>query len=268
MILKELKNAGLLNLNDNDFIVDNCIMVALTGSIAYGASTDNSDIDIFGITIPSEKFVRPSKFGELEGFSVGRIQRWDEYQQHHIAYGESQYDLKIYSIVKFFQLAMNGNPNVIDMLFCPANCVLHIDTLMQRILMQKEIFLSKQCYDRFRGFAYNHLKSMSHIKEGREYCQKYGFDTKDFSHVVRQLLGIIEILETGNYTLNKHAEEIIAIRNGKYSYAEAVEYGNHLLNLAEIAEEKSLLREKPDYDAIKKLLVNTVDKFYHTGDFE
>lgn len=260
MILKELKNAGLLHLNGYDFIVDNCIMVALTGSIAYGASTDNSDVDIFGVTVPSEKFLRPSKYNEIEGFSVGRISRWDEYQQHHIAYGEAKYDIKIYSIVKFFQLAMNGNPNVIDMLFCPANCVLHIDTLMQRILMQKHIFLSKQCYDRFRGFAYNHLKSMQHVKSGRS--DKYGYCVKDFSHVVRQLKGIIEILETGYYILNKNAQEIIDIRNGKYNFFEAGIYGMELFKRAERAKEKSLLREKPDYDAIKKLLVDTVDEFY------
>ena len=258
MILKELKNAGLLDCPE--FVTKNSILVALTGSIAYGASTDNSDVDIFGVTIPPESFLRPSKYGEIENFSVGRLPRFDEYQKHHIPYNNSEYDLKIYSIVKFFQLAMNGNPNVIDMLFCPANCILHVDVLMQRILMQKEIFLSKQCYDRFRGFAYNHLKSMQHVKSGRS--DKYGFCVKDFSHVVRQLKGIIEILETGNYTLNKYAEEIIAIRNGKYNYAKAVEYGNDLLNQAEIAKNKSDLRELPDGLAIKKLLEQTLRDFY------
>lgn len=260
MILKELKNAGLINCED--FVVRNSIFVALTGSVAYGASTNVSDVDIFGITIPPEPYLRPAKYGEIEGFSVGKLPRFDEYQQHHIAYDEAEYDCKIYSIVHFFQLAMNGNPNVIDALFTPANCVLHIDSIMQRILMKKDIFLSKQCYDRFRGFAYNHLKSMQHIKAGRErYCQ-FGYDVKDFSHVVRQLLGIIEILETGNYVLNKNAEEIIAIRNGKYNYFEAGIYGMELLKQAEIAKEKSQLREKPDFAEIKKMLVNAVDEFY------
>ena len=35
------------------------------------------------------------------------------------------YDLTIYGIVKFFNLAMENNPNVIDSLFTPVNCVLH-----------------------------------------------------------------------------------------------------------------------------------------------
>lgn len=266
MILKQLKNQKLINCND--FVVDNAIFVALTGSVAYGASNNMSDIDIYGITVPPLEYIYPSKYGEIDGFSVGRLPRFDEYQQHHIQFNNAEYDVKIYSIVKFFQLAMHGNPNVIDSLFTPANCVLHIDVVMQRIFMQRNIFLSKQCYERFRGFAYNHLKSMKQIKAGREHYCKYGYDVKDASHIVRQLLGIIEILETGDYILNKNAEEIIRIRQGYYSYEEMLQYCENLLCLAQIAKEKSSLRDEPDYQAIKKLLVNTIDSFHLNGDFE
>lgn len=265
MILKQLKTAGLVNCED--FVVDNCIFLALTGSVAYGASTDMSDIDIYGLSVPPLQYIYPSQFGEIEGFGK-KLPRWDEYQQHHIPFNDSEYDLKIYSIVKFFQLCMQGNPNTIDALFTPANCVMYITPIMQRVLMKKDLFLSKQCYDRFRGFAYNHLKSMPHIKAGREYCRQFGYDVKDASHVVRQLLGLIEILETGNYILNKNAEEIIAIRSGKYTLEEMLVYGDKLLYLAEKAKEKSVLRDEPDYDAIRKLLIDSINAFEHKGDFE
>lgn len=260
MILKQLKSADLLDCED--FVIDNCIFLALTGSVAYGASTDMSDIDIYGLTVPPLPYIYPSKYGEIDGFGK-KLPRWDEYQKHHIPLNDSEYDLKIYSIVKFFQLCMQGNPNTIDMLFSPANCVMFINPIMQKILMKKEIFLSKQCYDRFRGFAYNHLKSMSHIKEGREKYRKFGYDVKDASHVIRQLLGLIEILETGDYVLNRNAEEIIAIRSGKYTLEEMCVYGDRLLYQAEAAKEKSSLSDEPDYNAIRKLLVDTINEFYY-----
>lgn len=262
MILKELKKADLLHLNGYNFIVDNAIFVALTGSVAYGASTDVSDVDVFGITIPPAYMVYPQKFGEITGFTYSHLPKFDEFQQHHIKYMENMYDLKIYSIIKFFQLAVQGNPNIIDSFFTPANHVIYIHPIMQRIMMKREDFLSKECYHRFRGFAYNHFKSMSHLKVGREHYCKYGYDVKDASHLIRQLLGLIEILDTGNYTLNKNAEEIIAIRKGKYTYNEIKNYGEELLYEAEIKLVKSELKDKPDYESIKNLLADSINQFY------
>ena len=265
MILKQLQKAGLVNCED--FVVDNCIFLALTGSVAYGASTDMSDIDIYGLTVPPLPYIYPSQYGEIDGFGK-KLPRWDEYQHHNIPFNDSEYDLKIYSLIKFFQLCMQGNPNTIDMLFSPANCIMFITPVMQKVLMKKEIFLSKQCYDRFRGFAYNHLKSMPHIKKGREFFRQFGYDVKDASHVIRQLLGLIEILETDNYVLNRNAEEIIAIRAGKYTLEEMLVYGDKLLYQAEVAKEKSSLRDEPDYEAIKRLLIDSINLFYHKGNFE
>ena len=67
MILKQLKTAGLINCED--FVVDNCIFLAMTGSQAYGASTDTSDIDIYGITVPPLPYIYPSQYGEIEEFA-------------------------------------------------------------------------------------------------------------------------------------------------------------------------------------------------------
>ena len=54
---------------------------------------------------------------------------FDQFQQHHIFTGGGnkmiEYDLTIYNIVKFFQLAMENNPNMVDALFVPYRCITH-----------------------------------------------------------------------------------------------------------------------------------------------
>ena len=102
----------------------------IMGSVAYGVSSDTSDVDVYGWAIPHKDDLFPHLRGEVLGFGSPRP-RFEQYQEHHIqdqdalaGHGRT-YDLTIYGIVKFFNLAMENNPNVIDSLFTPVNCVLH-----------------------------------------------------------------------------------------------------------------------------------------------
>jgi hypothetical protein len=69
--------------------------------------------------------------GEIPGFDQPK-ERFVQFQQAHIqdasADGDKgiEYDLTIYSIVRYVHLCMQCNPNMIDSLFTPRKCVLHI----------------------------------------------------------------------------------------------------------------------------------------------
>ena len=102
----------------------------IMGSVAYGVSSDTSDVDVYGWAIPPKEDIFPHLRGEVVGFGK-QAKRFGVYQEHHVedrdalaGHGRT-YDLTIFGIVKFFALAMENNPNVIDSLFTPATCVLH-----------------------------------------------------------------------------------------------------------------------------------------------
>jgi uncharacterized protein len=130
----------------------------LSGSVAYGVSSDTSDMDIIGFCIPPKEEVFPHLRGEIPGFGR-QIQRFEQYQEHHIIDNEArqEYDFSIYSIVKFFHLCMENNPNMVDSLFVPQRCVLFASKIGQMARDRRKIFLHKGSYHKFRGYAYSQL---------------------------------------------------------------------------------------------------------------
>lgn len=109
--------------------------ITITGSISYGINTDDSDFDTVGFCIPPKEMIFPHLAGEIPGFGR-QLQRFDVWEHHHCFDADAlggrgrTYDFNVYSIVKFFQLAMDNNPNMIDVLFTPRECVLHCTKIL------------------------------------------------------------------------------------------------------------------------------------------
>lgn len=135
----------------------------IMGSTAYGVSQDISDFDVYGFCIPKREDVFPHLRGEIPGFGKQK-NNFSQYQEHHI-YDESamnntgrMYDITIYSIVKYFQLVMENNPNMIDSLYTPQDCILHITQIGQMVRDNRDLFLHKGAWHKFRGYAYAMLQ--------------------------------------------------------------------------------------------------------------
>jgi uncharacterized protein len=114
------------------------------GSRAYGTNTENSDTDIKGIAIPPKE--------TLLGFD----EQFDQYEA--MAHKGHENDTVIYSIIKFAKLAIDNNPNIIEVLFVDESDILFIDEFGQRLRDIRYEFLSKNARFRFAGFAYSQLK--------------------------------------------------------------------------------------------------------------
>jgi uncharacterized protein len=151
-----MKQKGLIN--PPKWLPQNIHYEVMSGSVSYAVSSDTSDMDIFGFCIPPKEDVFPHLRGEIPGFGR-QIQRFDVWQQHHIMDEEAQqeYDFSIYSIVKFFHLAMENNPNMVDILFVPQRCVLFCSTVGQIVRDNRKLFLHKGCYQKMRGYSYAQL---------------------------------------------------------------------------------------------------------------
>jgi len=132
------------------------------GSTAYGVSTDASDYDVYGWAIPEKTTLFPHLAGEILDFGTQK-KRFQQYQQHHVIdksamSGEGrEYDFSIFSIVKYFHLCMECNPNIIDSMFVPQNCILHSTNIANMVRDKRHIFLSKAAWPRFKGYAYSQL---------------------------------------------------------------------------------------------------------------
>lgn len=169
------------------------------GSIAYGVSNEGSDRDIYGFCIPPKEEVFPHLDGEIPGFGEAK-QRFTQYQQAHIEDTSAQggkgveYDFSIYSIVKYMSLCIECNPNMIDSLFTPQECVLHITQVGSMVREAQQLFLHKGCWPKFKGYAYAQLhrvRGKNPFGKRLAIREQFGYDVKFAYHVVR-LLGECE----------------------------------------------------------------------------
>jgi uncharacterized protein len=247
------------------FLSDNMQYETIMGSIAYGVGTDESDWDIYGFCIPPKEDIFPHLRGEIIGFGTQK-NRFEQYQEQHLVWKEREYDLSIYSIVKYFQLLMENNPNMVDSLFTPTNCVLHITHTGQLVRDNRKLFLHKGAYHKFRGYAYSQLSKIVDKKrtEGnrKPLIEKYGYDVKFAYHIIRLMDECEQILSEGDLDLQRSRVVMKSIRNGEWTEDQVREYfSSHEKQLEELYH-SSKLPYGPDEDAIKQLLLACLEEHY------
>lgn len=142
------------------------------------------------LVMPPKEVLFPHLAGEISGFGT-QSPRFEQFQQHHIVSPEKTktYDITIYNIVKFFQLAMENNPNMVDAVFLPRRCILYSNQIYEIMRENRKLFLHKGCWHKFRGYAYSQIHKM---KIGtnkanpvrQESIEKFGYDVKFGYHVV------------------------------------------------------------------------------------
>lgn len=240
------------------------------GSKAYGVSNDNSDSDIYGFCIPKRDVVFPHLQGIIPGFGR-QVQKFEQYQQHHIMDGDKEYDFTIYGIIKYFQLCMDNNPNMVDSLFVPRHCVLYTTRVGELVRENRQLFLHKGSWHKFKGYAYSQLHKAQYSipMEGtarRADYDKHGYSTKFAYHVVRLILEVEQILAEQDLDLMRNKEQLKAIRRGEWSKEEVREFFNKKEKDLEDLYKTSSLRYKPDEEAIKSLLLNCLEQHYGSLD--
>lgn len=124
------------------------IFLTLSGSRAYGTNTAESDYDYRGIIIP------PSSCND--GF-LGKFEQKESLD----GYGK---DSTAYSIQKFFQLASQCNPNIVELLFIPDDLAVVRTKYSDAIRAEKQLFLSKKARASFEGYAYQQLHRLKNHK--------------------------------------------------------------------------------------------------------
>jgi hypothetical protein len=98
----------------------------------------------------------------------------------------------------------------------------------------------------------------------KELVEKFGFDTKYACHLVRLAYECEMILIEGTLDITRNNEHLKAIRRGEVTKEDIMKwFGEKELQLNK-AYHDSKLRNKPDEEAIKNLLVSCLESHYGT----
>ncbi|MGB4848218.1 MAG: nucleotidyltransferase domain-containing protein, partial [Saprospiraceae bacterium] len=107
-----------------EYVPTNSVYEVVMGSVAYGANLDTtrkSDTDIYSIYLPLKEQLFPNLSGKVWGFD--EFPETKTYQFVGLKVEDEEFDISCYPITKFFHLAEQNNPNVIDALFVDFDCV-------------------------------------------------------------------------------------------------------------------------------------------------
>jgi uncharacterized protein len=266
MLLHKLAEQKLIH--PPKWLAHNTVYLTRMGSVAYGVSGDSSDLDIYGFCIPPKNLVFPHLAGEIPGFGR-QIQRFESWQEHHVKDADAgkEYDFAIFSIVKLFDLAMANNPNVIDSLFTSRENVLHSTGVSELVRENRRRFLHKGAMHKLRGYAYSQMSKIrnkansSNPKRAAD-VEAHGFDTKFAYHVVRLVLQAEQILMEGDLDLMRNREILKSIRRGEWSLTELESWFSSKEKDLETIYARSTLRNEPDEEAIKRLLLTALETHY------
>ncbi len=135
-IIKQIKSSNLT------WLYDRTILLVRHGSHAYGTNIPTSDLDVKGICVPPKEYFHgfQSKFEQAEF---------------------SKPDAVMYDIRKFFNLASDCNPNIIEVLFTDESDRVIVTKLGSRLLDIRDKFISKKARHTFSGYALAQLKRIN-----------------------------------------------------------------------------------------------------------
>lgn len=118
---------------------DSVAFLTVHGSRAYGTNIETSDYDYKGFCCPPKQYL----YGFMEKFEQAELK---------------DPDTVIYDIRKFFNLAADCNPNVIEMLHTDPSDHVMVSPIGEIVLENKDLFLSKKMKFTFSGYAVSQLK--------------------------------------------------------------------------------------------------------------
>ena len=250
------------------FLIDNTHYLCYMGSVAYGVSSDSSDNDVYGFCIPPKEIIFPHLAGHIPGFGESPP-AFGQWQEHHVEDNETRknWDFCIYSIIKFFNLCMGNNPNMIDALFIPQTCVLHSTAIGNKVRDNRKLFLSKRVWHKFKGYAYSQLHKMRTkvpdmgSNRWKSY-EQYGYDVKFAYHCVRLLQETEQILTEGDLDLRRGKNLLKSIRRGEWSMDKVIGYFDDKEKQLEEVCIKSELPWQPDEKKIKYLLIECLEQHF------
>lgn len=256
--MKIIKLAGLSYEETIQVIPPRTELLGYVGSLSHGTHIPKDDpnsiddIDIMGACLADETVY----FG-LANFE----QKEKKYKE---------YDSVVYEIRKFFRLLLKQNPNVLGLLWLKDHNYIHKSEIGQSIIDNRNLFVSKEAYHSFSGYAHGQLHRMTHGAclgymgaKRKELVSRFGYDCKNAAHLIRLLRMGIEFLGDGELRVfREDAHELKEIKSGKWTLEKVQREADDLFRLAKEAYIRSPLPPKPKHFEAECLLIKILRGFY------
>ena len=240
---------------------ENEILRVVVGSQSHGtAIEDNDDLDLMGV------------FVERADHVVGLKRPVDSIVRRTAGEGARSWsgdvDATWYSLRHFMTLATQGNPSILAALYSTDIELLDEDGGVWMRVIRSRI-VSQRAIPRYLGYAAAQLDRLtgggkrSRVPKRPELIERYGYDTKDASHALRQALQGIELATTGTIQLpmdpsGMPREHVMLVKTGGVSESTAVTMiGAAIDELSNLPGDKIKLRKEPDYVLISRLMRET-----------
>jgi len=237
----------------------NLIFKAMVGSKLYGTDTPKSDRDYVGVFIPDKEYVMGLK-------NCDQVEIRSNPSDSGRRNDKDDTDCTLYSLPKFIKLAAENNPNIVELFFIDDKHIIECNNYGKRLIESFPFFISKKAKHRFLGYAHSQKQKILNkdpIGNRREYIEKFGYDVKFASHLIRLLVEGNEILQTGKLEFPiPHNRYIRDIKEGKFKLEQVLTKADQLEALAEELYVRSDLRHKPDYDSISNLQIELLEDFW------
>lgn len=158
-----LHNKGYEFLRNNENLGQNIVLLGLGGSYAYGTNNENSDIDIRGIATNQKRNILIGK----------------DFEQ----VVDTNTDTTVYSFDKIIKLLCSCNPNAIELLGLKPEQYIYMNLVGEKLIANKQIFLSKVAIHSFGGYANAQLRRLEN-KSARlvSQTQQENFILKSIEH--------------------------------------------------------------------------------------
>lgn len=230
------------------------ILKMRTGSHLYGTNTEDSDEDYAGIFLPPPDYL----------LGLKRVEEIDLSMKDKLPNGKNSpnaIDFKVYSLQKFAKLALDNNPNILEMLFVNNDNIDYIDPIGRKLLSLKYAFLSKNIKHRFLGYAISqkhkmvikldNYEKLFEAKRKLDNCQDEKFLLELLPNPLfvkrKDLIRIADINVPATATIKK-TKKIIEQRLSKFGsrkelvskYGFDTKFASHLIRL--LLEGKELLK--------------------------
>lgn len=231
------------------------ILLGYRGSIAHGTYVPSSD---------------PNSIDDkdLMGVYIGAKEHYIGFENRDVYERKiNEWDVVFYELRKFISLLLKSNPNVLMMLWLPEKHYLYKNEYGKMLIEARQLFVSKYAYHSFSGYAHGQFHRMTNFKyqgymgeKRKQLVEKFGYDTKNASHLIRLLKMGIEFLVEGKlYVEREDATQLISIKKGEWTLDRVKNEAEALFNFAQEAYVRSTLPNAPDFEKAEQLLIRIIE---------
>jgi hypothetical protein len=197
MTIEQLRNSGMI------------IFEGIVGSQAYGIATPTSDVDKKGVFIQDQDSILG--FGYVDQVN------------------DTKNDQTFYEIKRFIELLASNNPNILELLNLPDDCIVYKDPIFDLVLERKNSFITKMCRNSFGGYAVEQIRKARGLnKKISNPMDPKRKDVLDFCYVAEDGKSVPVKSYLEEYRLKQEYCGLVSLDHMKYMYVVYYDKIGHL----------------------------------------